>query len=199
MFFFKDLNMKKIIIGVVILIAIVGGVSVLNKGGENENGQPLLPGGQESEQNGQISSGIENVCEYFQKELIESAIGKSIVKVESPFSDNKSCFYYTFYSETYDHTPYGDKPGGTQVVVVYDDEDLIEDKAYNETHGSIYGSDPAIGMENYVVRNNVNKIWQTVLILGQEKFIRIHFIDDAVTGEDLVKIAAKFAERIKND
>ena len=102
------------------------------------------------------------------------------------------------YRDNFDHTPYGDKPGGTPVVAVYDIKDFAKDKAYNETHGSKYGSDLSIGMDNYVVRSNAGKIWQTVLILGNDKYLRIHFIHDAVKGEDLVKIAKKFAEKIKS-
>jgi hypothetical protein len=189
--------MKKIIIGIIVIVVIIVGISMFGgkKGDDKSNNQLSTTG----EQNKKSGLAISNVCNYFPKELIESATGKSIVKVESPFTDNKSCFYYTFYSETYDHTPYGDKPGGTQVVAVYDDEDLVKDKVSNEKSGNIYGSDASIGMDNYVVKNSAGKIWQTVLILGNEKYIRIHFIQDAVTGEDLVKIAKKFAEKIQNN
>jgi hypothetical protein len=138
-----------------------------------------------------------DVCNYFPKELIESAIGRSIVKVETPFTDNKTCFYYTLYTDTYDHTPYGDKPGGTQVVAVYDDSDFAKDKVSNEKSGSVYAKDESIPMDNYVVRNNAGKIWQVVLILGQDKYIRMHFIQNAVTGEELLKIGIKFAEKIQ--
>ncbi|MFA6306767.1 MAG: hypothetical protein WCV70_03945 [Patescibacteria group bacterium] len=143
------------------------------------------------------AGGLADVCNYFPKELIESAIGKPIVKVEVPITGSENCFYYTFYSDDYDHTPYGDKPGGTPVVAVYDTEDFAKDKAYNETHGSKYGTDPSIGMDNYVVRNNTNEVWQVVLILGGDKYIRMHYVHDAVTGDELVKIGAKFAEKIQ--
>jgi hypothetical protein len=189
--------MKKIIIGIIVLVVVVGGIIVFSgkKGTENNTGDnnQSLTGGNE---NKSTASGIADVCNYFPKELIESAIGKPIVKVETSIASDKSCLYYTTYSETYDHTPYGDKPGGTPIVVVYDDEDLAGDKITNEKHGSVYGSDASIGMDNYVVKNTAGKIWQTVLILGDEKYIRMHFVHDAVTGEDLVKIATKFAERI---
>lgn len=142
------------------------------------------------------SAGVADVCNYFPKELIEGAIGKPIVMVESPFSDNKTCFYYTMYSETYDHTPYGDKPGGTPVVVVYDDKDFAKDKAYNETHGTIFSKDDSIDMDNWVATNNVKEIWQVALVLGDEKYLRIKSVHDAVAGQDLVKIAQKFAESI---
>lgn len=143
-------------------------------------------------------SGVADVCNYFPKELIEEAIGKPIVKVEVPFTNGKSCFYYTQWSETFDHTPYGDTPGGTQVVVVYDDEDFAKDKAYNETHGSKFSSDPSIGMDNFVVRNNAGNVWQVVLILGGDKYIRMHFVHQAITGPELLKIGIKFAEKIQS-
>lgn len=144
------------------------------------------------------AKGIMDVCNYFPKELIEQAINKPIVKVETPFTDDKSCFYYTQWSENFNHTPYGNTPGGTQVVAVYDDEDFAKDKAYNETHGSKYETDSSYGMDNYVVKNTAGEVWQVVLILGNEKYLRLHYVHSAITGPELVKIGAKFAEKIKS-
>jgi hypothetical protein len=141
--------------------------------------------------------GIAKVCNYFPKELVESAIGRSIVKVEESITGSDVCLYYTAYSKTYDHTPYGDKPGGPQVVVVYDVKDFAKDKLSSEKHGSVYTRDPSIGMDNYVVRDHAGNIWLTALKLGDEKYIRLKSNHDAVKGEDLVKIAQKFAEKIK--
>jgi hypothetical protein len=141
--------------------------------------------------------GIAEVCNYFPKELVESAIGKPIVKVEESFIGSNVCLYYTAYSKTYDHTPYGDKPGGPNIVVVYDTKDFAKDRVTSEKHGSVYKSDPSIGMDNYVVRDHAGQIWLTALALGNEKYIRFKSIHDAVTGEDLVKIAQKFAEKIR--
>lgn len=143
------------------------------------------------------AAGIADVCNYFPKELIEEAIGKPIVKVEVPFMGKESCFYYTLYSDTFDHTPYGDEPGGTPIVVVYDDEDFAKDRISNEKTGSTYAKDETIGMDNFVVRDHGGTIWQVVLILGQDKYIRMHFVHSAINGEELVKIGAKFAEKIK--
>ena len=144
------------------------------------------------------AKGITDVCNYFPKELIEQAIDKPIVKVETPFTNDKSCFYYTQWSATFDHTPYGDTPGGTQVVVVYDDKDFATDKAYNETHGSTYTKDPSISMDNFVVRDNTKAVWQVVLILGGDKYIRMHYVHQAITGPELLKIGIKFAEKIQS-
>lgn len=143
------------------------------------------------------TGGIEDVCNYFPKELIQEAINKPIVKVEVPFVDGNSCFYYTQYSETFDHTPYGDSPGGTQVVVVYDDKDFAKDRISNEKGGSTYTKDETISMDNYVVRDHGGTIWQVVLILGGDKYIRMHFVHQAITGPELVKIGARFAQRIQ--
>lgn len=185
--------MKKIILSLIALVA----VSFLLTGcGQNskvsDNGQKET--GKKEEQK---SSGMADVCNYFPKSLVEEAIGRPIVKVEASIIGKEVCNYYTAYSETYDHTPYGDNPGGPSVVVVYDTEDFLKDKASNEKTGSKYESDSSIGMENFVVKSNVNKIWLTALSLGNGIFLRFKAIDDAVTGEELVKIAAKFAEKIK--
>jgi hypothetical protein len=142
-------------------------------------------------------SGVADVCNYFPKELIEEAIGKPIVKVEVSLSDEKNCFYYTLYTDDFDYSPYtGNQPGGTPIVVVYDDSDFAKDKISNEKTGSKYTKDPSISMDNYVVRDFGGTIWQVVLILGQDKYIRMHYVHSAITGPELVKIGAKFAEKI---
>jgi len=153
--------------------------------------------GQKDDKKQEKKSDVMDVCDKFPKSLVEEAIGRPIVKTQASIIGKEVCEYYTSYSETYDHTPYGDKPGGPHLVVVYDTEDFLKDKVSNEKTGSKYESDPSIGMENFVVKNNINKIWLTVLALGNNVFLRFKAIDDAVTGEELVKIATKFAEKIK--
>ncbi len=143
------------------------------------------------------AGGVENVCQYFPKDLVEKAIGRPIVKMEQSMLGSEVCEYYTSYSPTYTHTPYGDQPGGPHVVAVYDYKDFAKDRVINEKHGSVYASDPSISMENFVVRSHAGKIWQTVLALGDEKYLRIKVIHDAVTGDELAKIAKEFAKKIK--
>jgi hypothetical protein len=143
----------------------------------------------------QKAAGIENVCKYFPKELVEKTIGRPIVKVEDGTLVDPTCNYYTSYSEKYEHTPYGDHPGGPKVVVVYDTKDFAKDRISNEKSGNKYETDSSINMNNFVMKNNVNKIWQVALDYGNEKYIRIKAIDNAVTGEELVKIAAAFASK----
>jgi hypothetical protein len=143
----------------------------------------------------QKTNDFEDLCNYFPKELVEKAIVRPIVKVETGTLVDPTCNYYTSYSEKYDHTPYGDKPGGPHVVVVYDTEDFAKDRVTNEKSGTKYETDPSIKMNNFVMKNNINKIWQVALDYGDEKYIRIKDIDDAVTGEELVKIAAEFATK----
>ncbi|MCX6730032.1 MAG: hypothetical protein NT058_00835, partial [Candidatus Portnoybacteria bacterium] len=118
--------MKKFIIIAIVLVVIVGGILLLSgkKGTEKNNEQTPTSETQDKKS----ASSMADVCNYFPKELVESAIGKPIVKMEVSSVSDKTCLYYTTYSETYDHTPYGDKPGGAMVVVVYDDEDFVKDR-----------------------------------------------------------------------
>lgn len=63
----------------------------------------------------------------------------------------QSCYYYTSYSEDYEHTPYSDKPGGPHIIVIYEyvtPEDFAELRAFNESSGTKYESNLSIGMDN---------------------------------------------------
>ncbi|HBE44382.1 MAG TPA: hypothetical protein DDW17_02735 [Deltaproteobacteria bacterium] len=197
-------NMKKVnrVEKLVLLAVLVIGLVVIGgcgKGPEEKPGVTQMPTKSQKEAK-KASNAIENVCGYFPKELVESAIGKPIVKTEGRLPGmGDSCYYYTSYSEKYRQTQYGYKPGGSFIVVVYDTKDFAKDRAYNEKSGTKYESDPSIGMDNFVMRNKINEIWQTALVLGGDRYIRIKSIDKAVPGEDLVKIARKFAERIRGD
>ena len=151
------------------------------------------------EQKEDKASGVADVCNYLPKELVEAAIGRKIANVETVNLVDNSCNYYTEWIEGYENSYSGKKkPGGPKVVVVYDTKDFAKDRITNEKFGSIYESDPSIPMDNFVVRNNINKIWLVALSLGDEKYIRMKQFDDAVTGEELVKIGIKFAEKIKS-
>ncbi|MFA5392179.1 MAG: hypothetical protein WC306_00585 [Candidatus Paceibacterota bacterium] len=193
--------MKRPIVLIIILIVIAGGIFVLTgkKGEQNDNAQPSTSGGQ----NKKVASSIEDVCSYFPKELIESAINKPVLKVEeSTLTGTKNCLYYTIYTDDYEYSPYsGRSPGGAPVVVTYstDTAELEKDKISNEKTGSKYEKDESIGMDNYVVRDFGGTIWQVILFLGQDKYIRMHYVHSAVTGPELLKIGIKFAEKIQNN
>jgi len=195
--------MKKIIIIAVCVVIVAGGAILLS---QKNNEQPASQEGvqpQEEEVKSQDKNktagiNIEDVCSYFPKELVESAIGKPIVKQEKVLSF--ACGYYTSYSENYEHTLYSDEPGGPYITVVYEEvtpEEFDRLRAFNENSGSRYENDSSIGMDNFVMRNKKNEVWQTVLVLGGDKYIRIKSVDNAVPGEDLIKIARVLAENIK--
>lgn len=195
--------MKKNIIIAVCVVVVAGGVILLS---QKNNGQPASQKEVQSQEKGVTSqdetkaagNDIKDVCSYFPKELIESAIGKPIVKQEKVLSF--SCGYYTSYSENYEHTLYSDEPGGPYVTVIYEEvapEEFTRLRAFNESSGDRYETDPSIRMDNYVMRNKKNEVWQTVLVLGGDKYIRIKSVDNAVPGEDLIKIARVLAENIK--
>ena len=142
----------------------------------------------------QAVSGIDDVCNYFPKELVEQAIGKPIVKVAGPsFTGDKTCTYYTDYKEGY----YGGKmAGGGNVVAVIEDKNFADWKAEQEKFGYKLEKDPSIAVEHYAVRSTAKEIWQVTLFINANKYLRIQTNHSAVAGPELVKIAAKFAERI---
>jgi hypothetical protein len=147
---------------------------------------------------GNGDSALDDMCTYFPKELIEAAIGKPILKVEKPFVTGNACFFYTIYTDTYDHTPSGDVPGGAPVVVTLRTEDLAADIAAKEKTGSVFKKDAGIPMDNYVAYDNTKRPWQVMLILNDKQYFELHYVHSAVTGDELVKIAIKLAQRVQN-
>jgi hypothetical protein len=146
-------------------------------------------------------SGMEDVCKYFPKELVEEAIGRSIVRVEdTSIAEDHLCDYFTTWSETYDHTPYGDKPGGAMVVVVFeDDSSVTASKAEFDKYGYTYKKDDSLPVDNLMVYSRGAKTpYRVDLIVSENKFFRINTIHSAVTDEEIVKIGKRFAERMKN-
>lgn len=145
--------------------------------------------------------GMEDVCKYFPKELVEEAIGRPIVRVEdTSIAEDHLCDYFTVWSETYDHTPYGDKPGGKMVVVVFeDDSSVTASKAEFDKYGYTYKKDDSLSVDNLMVYSRGAKTpYRVDLIVSENKFFRINTIHSAVTDEEIVKIGKRFAERMAN-
>jgi hypothetical protein len=140
-------------------------------------------------------SGIDDVCNYFPEELVEEAIGRPIVKTEGPsFMGEKSCTYYTDWDEGY----YGGRlAGGGNVIAVIEDKNVEAAKVELEADGYKPETDSRIAMDHYTLKDNTKEVWRVDLVLGPEKYLRIKANHSAATGEELVKIGAKFAEKIK--
>jgi hypothetical protein len=194
--------MKKIIIIAICVAVLAGGAVLLS---QKNNGQPASQKGiqtqekvkpQEETKTG--AKGIDDVCNYFPKELVEQAIGRPIVKAEgSFFSSYTSCYYYTDWQEDFG----GDKPGGPSIIVLAMKDNVEDIKAELEQRGNILETDSSIQGEHYTVRSPVDNVWRSEIwrvdiVLGPEKVIEIKDAHGAATGEELVKIAAKFAEKI---
>jgi hypothetical protein len=146
-------------------------------------------------------SDMEQVCKYFPKELVEEAIGRPIVKVEdTSIAEDFICDYYTIWSETYDHTPYGDKPGGAPVVVVLEEDTTVTaNKADLEKYGYTYKKDDSLPVDNLMFYSRGAKTpYRVDLIISENKFFRINTVHSAVTDAEIMKIAKRFAERIAN-
>jgi len=196
--------MKKIIIIAVCVAAVAGGAVLLSQKNNGQpasqnNGQPASPEEAKTQRETKpTSSAIDDVCNYFPKELVEQAIGRPIVKVEGSFySSYTSCYYYTDWQEDFG----GDKPGGPSIIVLAMKDNVEDIKAELEQHGNILETDPSIQGEHYTVRSPVDNVWKSEIwrvdiVLGPEKVIEIKDAHGAASSEELVKIAAKFAEKI---
>ena len=143
----------------------------------------------------------EQVCKYFPKELVEEAIGRPIVKVEdNSIAEDYICNYYTSWSETFDHTPYGDHPGGPQIVVVLEEDTTVAaNKADLEKYGYTYKKDDSLPVDNLMFYSRGAKTpYRVDLIISENKFFRITSNHFAATDEEIVKIGKRFAERMAN-
>lgn len=184
---------KKLFFGTIALITvmILAGCGASN-GGTGGTKETADKGGKTE------ASGMEAVCKYFPKELIEEAIGRPIVRVEdSSIAEDYICIYYTDYSETYDHTPYGDKPGGANIVVVLEDESLTASKADLEKYGYTFTKDESYAVDNRLVSSGKD-VYRADLIVNDNRFFRITSNHFAANADEIVKIGKRFAERMKN-
>jgi len=190
--------MKKIIIIAVCVVVLAGGIILLS---QNNNEQPASQNNEQAaspEDTETGAKGIDDICNYFPKELVEQAIGRPIVKVEgSFFISHTSCYYYTDWEEDFG----GDRPGGPSIIVLVMKDNVEDIKAELEQRGNQLGTDPSIQGEHYTITSPedeflLEEIWRVDIVLGPEKVIEIKDAHGAATGEELVKIAAKFAEKI---
>jgi hypothetical protein len=182
---------KKLLFGTMTLIIAI----TLASCGASNNGET-----EKTSDNGKKEvSGVEAVCKYFPKELIEEAIGRPIVRVEdSSIAEDYICIYYTEYSETYDHTPYGDHPGGPQIVVVLEeDESVTSSKADLEKYGYTFTKDDSYPVDNRLVSSG-KEVYRADLIINENKFFRITSNHFAVNADEIIKIGKRFAERMQN-
>jgi hypothetical protein len=189
--------LKKILFGSVIIIT---AVTLAGCGASNGSGTSGNETSQTADKDGKTeASGMEAVCKYFPKELIGEAIGRPIVRVEdSSIAEDYICIYYTDYSETYDHTPYGDHPGGPQIVVVLEeDESLTASKADLEKYGYTFSKDESYAVDNRLISSGKD-VYRADLIVNENKFFRITSNHFAVNADEIIKIGKRFAERMKN-
>lgn len=180
---------RKLLFGAVVFITVV----TLAGCGASSGGT-----GQSSDNGKKEASGVEAVCKYFPKELIEEAIGRPIVRVEdSSIAEDYICIYYTEYSETYDHTPYGDKPGGPQIVVVLEDEGVAASKADLEKYGYTFTKDESYPVDNRLISSG-SDVYRADLIINENRFFRITSNHFAANADEIIKIGKRFAGRIQN-
>lgn len=190
---------KKIFFGLAAVIAVFVFLGAgCNDPTHGEGGPGPEPGKESASKGG--SSEMENICKYFPKELVEEAIGRPVVKTEdSSIVTDHICIYYTVWSETYDHTPYGDNPGGAGLYVILEDKSVAANKAEFEKNGYTVKKDDSFAWDNYLFYSAGSKTaYRADLIVNENRFFRMHSTHFAVTDEEIVKIGKRFSERMKN-
>lgn len=190
---------KKIFFG---LLAIAAALIFLGAGCNDpthgEGGPGPEPGKESSGKVGK--SEMENICKYFPKELVEEAIGRPVLKIEdSSIAADHICIYYTVWSETYNHAPSGDQPGGAGLYVILEDMSVAENKAEFEKKGYTVKKDDSLAWNNLMFYSAGKKTaYRADLIISENQFFRMHSTHFALTDTEIAKVAKRFAERMKN-
>lgn len=135
---------------------------------------------------------IENICNYFPKELIEEAIGRNIVKTEEALSNG--CDYYTDYKEDF----FGPGlSGGPHILIALNKEDYEQIKKELSRPGidNEFVKDSRITVNHYLIKSRVGKVWEVDLFLKEKEYLGIKSNYEAASGEELIKIALKIIEK----
>lgn len=131
-----------------------------------------------------------NVCDLIPKELIEETIEREIVKVEwVELKTIRYCAYYTHYIDP--------QVGGANVIIGFSNENYEEIKKELTRPGieNEFVKDTRIPVEHYLIKSRVGKIWEIDLFLGNNWYLGIKSNREAVSGEELIKIALKILEK----
>jgi hypothetical protein len=142
---------------------------------------------------------VKDVCKYFPKELVEEAIGKPIVRAANDNQIYDTCQYYTAYTQDFDHTPYGDNPGGPHIIVVLNEENEATARAKSEKDGYKFEKDPSFSWEHYLVTSPGSKTpFRVDLIIDDNSYFMIKSNHFAATDAEIVKIGKRLSERMNN-
>ena len=144
-------------------------------------------------------SDMEDICKYFPKELVEEAIGKPIERAANDSTVYNTCYYYTKYTQDFDHTPYGDKPGGPHIIVVLNDENEATERTAFEQKGYKFERDASYSWDHYLVTSPGSKTpFRVDLIINDNSYFMIKSNHFGATDEEIVKIGKRLSERMKN-
>lgn len=180
-----------ILIGIAVAGAVVvGGVFIAKNQSKTSQGRPQ----NETTATPTASLNLKeaDICETIPKELVEEAIGRSIVKTGKGLGN--SCEYYTNYKEDF----FGpEQAGGPHILIGFSDEDYEKIKEDLSRPGidNQFVKDSRISVEHYLIKSRVGKVWEVDLFLKNGGYLGIKSNYEAVSGEELVKIALKIIEK----
>ncbi len=165
-------------------------------------GGPGPEPGKETATKSKSLSAMEDVCNYFPKEIVEEAIGKPIVHADNEtLLSSNLCHYYTEYSEDYNKSPYGKtSPGGPHILVsLVEENHATEEIAKYEPKGYQFVKDDSFSWEHYLVKSKGSKTaYRVDLLIDENHFFMIKSNHFGATDEEIVKIGKRLSERMKN-
>ncbi|MEM4736719.1 MAG: hypothetical protein QXD41_02490 [Nitrososphaeria archaeon] len=179
----------KILLGILVVAGIGGAVFVISS--RRDQQKTSSEGSTESQGKKEISFSEVNVCDLVPEKMIEETIGREIVKVEwVSLKTIKYCSYYTHYIDP--------QSGGSNIAIGFSNENYEEIKKDLQRPGldNEFIKDERISIDHYLIKDRVGKVWEVDLFLGNNWFLGIKSNHDAVTGEELIKIALKIIEEI---
>ena len=140
-----------------------------------------------------------DVCAEFSPDFIYSVIKKPIVKVvASDIPNIFACDYYTDYKEDFfkDAKYNYVGAGGPKVSIVLENLNVDKQKKADEILGLRVDSSSKINMENMVIYRKNNSVYSADLIINPDRYVRVNSLNEAITDEELITLAAAMADKI---
>lgn len=133
---------------------------------------------------------VEDICGQFTQSFMENMSGLDYVAVTKPII--QSLYNCTYFTETEDNLT------GEYILVQLEYLSIENQKKGHELLGRTVTSDTNIPMGNYVVYQEDGLINSILLILSENKYLRIDRSSSSISQEVLLSTATNIAKEIKD-
>lgn len=139
-----------------------------------------------------------DICSAFPSSWVAEAIGHPIVKSEASKLGIPACRYFLEYSEDFYKLPDGGtSPGGKNVNIIHESTDIETIKRYYERSGR-WENGEGFAMDALLMYNGKGHLTDVDILIGHKDYIRVDYLDKAMTEDELIAFAKKVAEYIKS-